>query len=180
MTAFPHVASTTASTRAVPWAVDVLGVAGLLFTAALIRIPLPFTPVPVTLQTLVILVVPFLLGRERATAGIMLYLLLGMAGQSAGFSLLAVGSTATYGYLAGFLLAPWILIAFPRTAVGIAGAMLTASVVILTLGSLWLCFLLGCSFSHALILGFLPFVAGDLAKLVIAYKGVQGTLLRRC
>ena len=99
MTTFPHVASTTASARAVPWAVDVLGVAGLLFTAALIRIPLPFTPVPVTLQTLVILVVPFLLGRERATAGIMLYLLLGMAGQSAGFSLLAVGSTATYGYL---------------------------------------------------------------------------------
>jgi len=179
MTTFYPVASTSASTRAVPWAVDVLGVAGLLFTAALIRIPLPFTPVPVTLQTLVILVMPFLLGRERTTAGIVLYLLLGMAGQSAGFSLLAVGSTATYGYLAGFLLAPWILTSFPRSAVGIAGAMLTASVVVLALGSLWLRFLLGCSLGHALIMGFLPFIAGDMVKLVIAYKGVQGALFRR-
>ena len=169
----------TASTRTAPRAVDVLGVTGLLFTAALVRIPLPFTPVPVTLQTLVILVVPFLLGRERATAGIVLYLLLGMAGQSAGFSLLAVGSTATYGYLTGFLLAPWILTAFPRSAAGIAGAMLTASLVILMLGSLWLRFMLGGSFGHALTVGFLPFVAGDMVKLIIAYKGVQGARFGR-
>ena len=169
MTTFYPVASTSASTRAVPWAVDVLGVAGLLFTAALIRIPLPFTPVPVTLQTLVILVMPFLLGRERTTAGIVLYLLLGMAGQSAGFSLLAVGSTATYGYLAGFLLAPWILTSFPSN--GYCGAMLT-SVVVLALGSLWLRFLLGCSLGHALIMGFLPFIAGY-SRLVIAYKGYR-------
>lgn len=180
MTTLPNVAPALAPARSVPWTVDVLGVAGLLFAAALIRIPLPFTPVPVTLQTLVILVVPFLLGRERAMAGIALYLLLGMAGQSAGVSLLAVGSTATYGYLAGFMLAPWILTAFPRSAAGIAMAMLLASLLILMFGTLWLRFLLGCSLSHALVIGFLPFLAGDMVKMVVAFKAVQTALPRRC
>lgn len=159
--------------RSVPWLVEVLGIAGLLFVGALFRVPLPFTPTPVTLQTLVVLTVPFLSGRGRALSGIALYLVLGLVAQGAGVSLFAVGSSATYGYLAGFLLAPLVMHPFPRTAAGIALAMLLASLMILLLGTLWLWFLLGGAFSHALALGFAPFVVGDAVKAGMAYALVK-------
>lgn len=156
-----------------PWVAEVLGIAGLLFVSALVRVPLPFTPTPITLQTLVVLTVPFLSGRGRALSGIALYLVLGLVAQGAGVLLFAVGSSATYGYLAGFLLAPLVMYPFPRTATGIALAMLLASLVILLLGTLWLWFLLGGAFSHALALGFAPFVVGDAVKAGIAFALVK-------
>lgn len=165
--------SPVAQARSVPWPMEVLGIAGLLFIGALVRVPLPFTPTPITLQTLVVLTVPFLSGRGRALSGIALYLFLGLTAQGAGFSLFAVGSSATYGYLAGFLLAPLVMHPFPRTAIGIALAMFLASLIILLFGTLWLWFLLGGAFSHALALGFVPFVAGDSIKAGIAYALVK-------
>lgn len=159
--------------RSVPWVADVLGVAGLLFAGALVRLPLPFTPAPLTLQTLVVLAAPFLLGRDRALSGIALYLFLGVSAQMAGYSLFAVASTATYGYLLGFFLAPLVMGLFPITARGTAAAMAVASGLILLLGTLWLQVLLGCSFIQALAIGAAPFLVGDLIKVGIAYKLVH-------
>lgn len=172
-TYFPLVSSLTQA-HVVPWPVEVVGIAGLLFLSALVRVPLPFTPAPITLQTLVVLTAPFLSGRERSFSGIALYLFLGLTAQGAGFSLFAVGSSATYGYLAGFLLAPLVMAPFPRTSAGIALAMFLASFTILLLGTLWLWFLLGGAFPHAFTLGFAPFVVGDVLKAGMAYGVVRG------
>ena len=175
-----HPLSTSLAARqSTPWLADVLGVAGLLFIGAQARIPLPFTPAPLTLQTLVVLAAPFLLGRDRALAGILAYLFLGLTAQVAGVFLFAAASTATYGYLAGFLLAPLVMHLFPRSARGVAAAMALASLVILMLGTLWLQLLLNLSFLQAVAIGMAPFLAGDLIKLALAYKLVLVLNARR-
>ncbi len=150
------------------FALDALGVAGLLYLGALTRIPLPFTPTPLTLQTLVVLVAPYLLGRNRAFAGIALYLALGMTTHITGVALFAAASGVTYGYLVGFLLAPLLMARFPRTPAGVAAATTAAAAMILILGAVWLHFFLGVSWGHALALGAVPFIPGDLLKVAAA------------
>lgn len=145
---------------------EIMGVAGLIYLGALVRVPLPFTPVPVTLQTLVVLSAPALLGRNRAFAGILLYIVAGLAGSP----LFAAPSAATLGYLAGFLTAPWIICAFRRTPAGLGAGMAAASLFILAAGSLWLQVFAGLSLSQALALGAAPFLAGDLIKAGVAWK----------
>lgn len=155
------------------FAADVLAVAGLMYLGALARIPLPFTPAPLTLQTFVVLTAPFLLGKERALCGIAAYILLGLTANLTGVTMFALASGATYGYLAGFLLAPAIMSYFPRSRVGIPTAMIAASATILLLGTLWLQVFLGISFAQALALGVLPFLPGDAVKLLLAWALVS-------
>ncbi len=152
---------------------DVLAVAGLLYLGAIVRIPLPFTPAPLTLQTFVVLTVPFLVGRERALFGIAAYIFLGLTAHITGVSLFALASGATYGYLAGFLLAPAVIGRFPRSNFGVFAAMFFASVIILLLGAFWLQIFLGISFGQALAVGALPFIPGDAVKLLLAWAFVS-------
>ncbi len=145
-------------------ALEILGVAGLLALGALLRVPLPFSPVPVTMQTFCVLIAPFLTRPGRAAAGIGLYVTLGLAGAP----LFAVTGGATLGYLAGFVAAPWIVMAFRRMAWG----MLAAMGVIYALGAVWLSAWLGASLLHAIVVGVLPFLPGDLLKLIAAHQCV--------
>ncbi len=147
---------------------DALGVTGLLYLGALTRIPLPFTPTPLTLQTLVVLAAPYLLGRNRAFAGIALYIFLGLTAHVTGVALFAAASGVTYGYLAGFLAAPLVMTRFSRTPVGVATAMTAASALILLMGAVWLRVYLDISFAQALVLGVAPFLPGDLIKIMLA------------
>ena len=149
--------------------VDVLAVAGLMTLGAWIRLPLPFTPVPLTLQTLPVLVAAFLVGRNRAMAGALLYMVLGLAGAP----VLAVGATfgLTFGYLVGFAAAPWVAVRFHSPLAGLA----VATAVILGMGAAWLSLITGCSPVDAVRLGALPFVPGDLFKAVVAYAIIRGT-----
>ena len=149
--------------------VDVLAVAGLMTLGAWIRLPLPFTPVPLTLQTLPVLVAAFLVGRNRAMAGALLYMVLGLAGAP----VLAVGATfgVTFGYLVGFAAAPWVAVRFRSPLAGLA----VATAVILGMGAAWLSLITGCSPVDAVRLGALPFVPGDLFKAVVAYAIIRGT-----
>ena len=139
---------------------DVCGVAGLVALGALIRIPLPFSPVPVTLQTFSVLLAAALVSRERATAGIGLYVALGLLGAP----LFAVASGATLGYLIAFLLAPQIVSRFRSPLAGMAAA---TSLVYL-LGAAWLCHWMQLSPVAAVTVGVLPFIPGDLLKLIAA------------
>ena len=143
-------------------ALEILGVAGLLTVGALLRVPLPFSPAPITMQTFCVLIAPFLTRPGRATAGIGLYVALGLAGAP----LFAVTSGATLGYLAGFVAAPWIVRAFRRTVWG----MLAAMGVIYALGVLWLSAWMGASMLQAVMVGVLPFLPGDLLKLIAAHQ----------
>ena len=82
-----------------------LGMVVLTALAAQIRIPLPFTPVPITLQVLVVLAAGYLLTPLAAAGGMALYLGLGAAGVplfSGGLAGLGVLGGFTGGYLLSY------------------------------------------------------------------------------
>ena len=153
-----------------------LVISGSLFVAGMaqVRIPLPFSPVPITGQTFAVLVVGATLGSRRGAASLALYLLQGMlglpffAGGARGLSIL-LGPTG--GYLVGFVIAASLvgLLAtrgLDRRVPSAMLAFLTGEIVIYMFGVTWLSFYLG--FQHAITAGFLPFLAVDAIKLVAA------------
>lgn len=140
-------------------------VAALALTAHA-RVYLPLSPVPVTLQTFVVLLAGPLLGWRKASAAVLAYLLLGLAG--APFFTASAGITA--GYLAAFLAAPWVVTRFDRPVVGMAAA----TGLIYLLGAGWLMTALGLSPVQAIAGGVLPFVAGDVVKLAGAAALARG------
>jgi biotin transport system substrate-specific component len=163
----------------VAWRVALV-VAGSLLVAALARVEvhLPFTPVPITGQTLGVLLVGAALGPGPGAASMGLYLLEGaaglpfFAGGEAGWSLLRAGS-ATGGYLWGFVLAAalvgWLARrGWDRSFRTAVGAMLLGEVVIYALGVPWLANALDVGLGRALALGLYPFVVGDVLKVLAA------------
>ena len=153
----------------------VVGFALLTAAAAQIRIPLPFTPVPVTGQTFAVLLAGAALGSKAGAASQGLYLALGLvfpfyAGGASGWAH-ATGSTG--GFLLGFIAAAWVVGALAerrqdRSVATAVPAFLTATVVIDLLGVPWLAHVLGVSWVRAAELGVAPFVIGDLLKVVLA------------
>jgi biotin transport system substrate-specific component len=140
-------------------ALEILAVAGLMTLAAWVRIQTPFTPVAFTMQTLVVLVSPFLVGWRRATAGMLLYVSVGMFGAP-----ILAHFGVSFGYLAAFCFAPAIVAAFRRPLPG----MLAAMALIYVMGAGWLMFWTGVSLQAAVLAGVAPFLAGDAVKLVAA------------
>src|SRR5215510_1075404 len=100
--------------RAVHWIQEiVIIVSASLFVAlcARITIPLPFTPVPLTLQNFGVLLVGLLLGSRKGFAALILYLVEGMSGLPV-FNPTGPGGIAQlFGVTGGFLLA-YPLVAF--------------------------------------------------------------------
>ena len=141
---------------------DIIAVAGAVALGAWARIPLPFSPVPVTLQTLPVLLAGFAVGRFRATAGLLLYLGLGLAGAP----IFATSFGVTLGYLLGFVAVPSIVTRFRNPAVGL----IVGSLVVYATGATWLCLSLGRSPFEAFMLGVVPFFPGDVLKVVAAYR----------
>jgi len=151
-------------------------VGGSLFVAALaqIRIPLPFTPVPVTGQTLGVLVVGAALGARKGAASLLLYFLIGLSGLpvfAGGTSGLAVLMGPTAGYLVGFVAAAYLtgMLAargYDRRIPSALLAFLAGEVVIYLFGVAWLSTFLG--FGRAIQAGLLPFLVGDALKLAAA------------
>lgn len=149
----------------------VVAFAALTALSAQVAIPLPHTPVPITLQTLVVVLAGITLGPRLGTASMAFYLLLGMAGYHV-FALqrwgLATILGATGGYLLGFLLAqPAVgLLARPgrRAWWGVPAAALVGNTVIFACGLLWLKLWLGVDTWRALELGFWPFLPGTALK----------------
>ncbi|MFH0762905.1 MAG: biotin transporter BioY [Candidatus Omnitrophota bacterium] len=142
---------------------------------AFVRIPLPFTPVPITLQTFFVLLCGLFLGRRLAAVTQASYLLLGVLGLpifSGAGSGLAYLFGPTGGYLFGFILAALVAGAFAKFTKG--SFFLTfiilclADLVLLSSGVLWLKVIFGYSFNRLLVIGFIPFVAGDLLKVLAA------------
>jgi biotin transport system substrate-specific component len=157
-----------------------LVVLGSLIVAGLaqISVHLGFTPVPITGQTLGVLLVGGALGAWRGGAALLLYLLEGALGApffasgTHGVSLLKA-SSATGGYLWGFVLAAivtgWLAQRrWDRGVVSALGTFLIGEVIIFTFGVAWLSHALALSSQKALELGLYPFVVGDALKIAIA------------
>jgi biotin transport system substrate-specific component len=168
-------------TRASRLATDALLVVGgslLVAGLAQLSIRLPFTPVPITGQTLGVLLVGASMGAARGTASLLLYLAEGAAGLpffaegKGGWEVLTL-ATPSGGYLFGFVGAA-ALVGFlaqrgwDRSVRSSIGAMLLGEVVIYLCGLPWLAASLGVPAARALELGLYPFVLGDLLKLFVA------------
>lgn len=138
-----------------------------------VKIPLPFTPVPLTLQTYFVLLTGAVLGSSYGLISQGFYLAVGVIG----LPWFAFGGGpdyllgATGGYLLSYLLVTPLLgrKLGNRPSLRVAFAwMLLASSVILVAGTLWLAAATGVSISRAVWLGLLPFVAGDILKAAAA------------
>jgi biotin transport system substrate-specific component len=148
---------------------EMLAVAGAVALAALIRFG---EPVPVTLQTLPVLLVGFAVGPKRATGGLALYLAMGLCGVPVFASSVALGKT--FGFLVAFLAVPTITSRFSKSpALGLA----VASAVIYALGSLWFSMFTGMPWATTLTYTVLPFIGWDVVKAAVAYKLIP--LVRR-
>lgn len=143
--------------------------------SAFVRIPLPFTPVPFTLQTFFVLLSGALLGRRLGVFTQVSYLLLGLTGFQVftGFgsgSVYLLGPTG--GYIVGFILASFFIGSLfsegKHSRWNTLLKFLGADFIILLSGMFWLKISLSCSFSQAFLLGFLPFIPGDLLKVMFA------------
>ena len=156
-------------------------IAGFALLTALLaqwQIHLPFTPVPVTGQTLGVLLAGAALGSRAGAASQGLYWMLGAiglpfyAGGTGGWEH-ATGSTA--GYLAGFLVAAWVVGRLAesrqdRRVLTSIPAMLTGSAIIYGFGITWLMISLETDLAQAIALGFHP---------VRAWRSHQGRRRRR-
>ena len=161
-------AATSAVTKAA------LVVFGSLLLAVSAQFKIPLYPVPVTGQTLVVLLIGMTYGPRLGGITVAAYLFEGalglpvFAGGAAGVAVL-MGPTA--GYLFGFLLAA-IAIGYlaerglGRTVVSTIAAMVIGNCVIYLCGALWLANFIG--FGQAIAAGVLPFLYGDALKLVVA------------
>lgn len=168
-------------TARLPWVTDVaLVVAGsaLMALLAQLEVKLPFTPVPVTGQTLGVLLVGGALGSVLAGAALLLYLAWGAiglpvyAGGESGIEYLGFG-TPSAGYLWGMVIAAvligWLAEKRWDRGVGSAiGAFLLGEIVIFTIGVGWLANSIGVPVEKALELGLYPFVVGDILKVLLA------------
>lgn len=147
-----------------------------LFTAvsAKIRILLPFTPVPITGQTLAVLITGTILGSRMGTLSILIYLLAGIAGiplfsgKSAGMAYLL---SPTGGYLIGFLIAAYVMGKLAergsdQSIISCIPMMLLGELIIYTFGLLWLVHFV--PMDKLLMTGLIPFIPGDLIKLALA------------
>ena len=149
-----------------------------------LSIPLPFSPVPLTLTNLVIMVTAYLLGPRLAGISCLLYLLLGIAGLpvfSAYGSGIAKVIGPTGGYLVGFLpLSPAAGAIFEYMEKPVLRIALLAAATLFLLylpGTAWLAFQAGLTFSQALFMGVIPYIPGDILKIILAV--VLGPVLSR-
>ena len=156
-------------------------VLGSIFLAVMSQINVTFYPVPMTLQTLAVMLIGVTFGFRLAAATLFLYLIEGFVGLPvfAEFkSGPAVFLAGTGGYLIGFLVAAAVMGFFADRGLtkswpGMVGTLLVGEIVIFGMGIAYLAYLYG--FDKALEYGLYPFVLADLVKMGLALllgKGV--------
>ena len=164
--------------RALTWAQQAALVVGASIFVALcarVTLPLPFTPVPLTMQNFGVLLVGLMLGRRRGFAALTLYLAEGLAGMPV-FNPTGPGGLAqllgpTGGYLFAYpfvaALAGWIMERGPRTFFRAVAAGVLAETLLFASGISWLVVFTH-SFAKALRFGFYWFVFAEIIKVMLA------------
>lgn len=140
-----------------------------------IAIPLPFSPVPVTGQSLAIMLAGSILTPRQAALSITIFLMIGLAGVpvfaggTSGFGVLA-GPRGGYliGWLVGAVTIALLKGQSPSVRRLAAANLIGGIVIIYTTGVLWLNAVTGVGLQKALMMGALPFIPGDLFKVCIA------------
>lgn len=169
--------------RKVALALGMACVTGLL---AQVRIPLGFTPVPVTGQNLGVLASGVALGPWFGALSILFYLALGACGvpwfqgHEGGAQYLL--HSPTLGYLVGFVVVAFLVGRLTQNHLSLRGfwgqvwLMSTGMMIILALGASYLGLAFNMTFSDAMTKGVVPFLVGDLMKAALA-AGVAAAVL---
>jgi biotin transport system substrate-specific component len=153
--------------------------AALTAAGAYIQIPIPFSPVPFTLQVLFVLLAGSMLKSKWGSLSMIVYALLGIAGLpvfSGGSSGIGVILGPTGGYIIGFILAAYVIGKLSektennsrRRFVINAFNMSIGILVIYTCGVFQLMMVAEMGFSTAFALGVLPFLPGEILKTAVA------------
>ena len=161
----------------------VLVTSGAALTAVMAQIAVPLYPVPITGQTLAVLLVGSTLGASRGMLSMVLYMLLGVVGlpvftdASSGFSVLA-GTTG--GYIIGFIFAAgltgWLAQRnWDKKFLGAAVSFLGGTVVTFAFGLAWLAIATGGTLEQVLLWGLYPFIIGGVIKAAIAAAIIPST-----
>ena len=140
-----------------------------------LSVPLPISPVPISFTNLAIYFSVMLLGWKRGTISYLIYLLIGLVGVPV-FSAFTSGPAKllgpTGGYLIGFILMAAISGFFVEKFEGKRGmyflGMLLGTVITYAFGTAWLAYEAGLSFTAALAMGVLPYIPGDVVKMLLA------------
>ena len=166
----------------------VLAIAATVFVGlcAHISLPLPFTPVPLTLQNFAVILVGLFLGPVTGFSAMVLYLAEGALGlpvftpQSAGGVAHLIGPSA--GYLFAYPLAAaaagWVVTMLQAVTTRFRAALIAstvASLPIFLLGAFWLSHLLHLTPASAWTLAVAPFIPGEIVKITAA-AGIFSTL----
>jgi biotin transport system substrate-specific component len=142
---------------------------------AFVRIPLPFTPVPLTLQTFFVLLSGALLGAGCGAMSQLGYIMLGLSGLPV-FAGANFGAAylfgPTGGYLIGFVLASFMIgraIKYCKNNFFlILLTFILADLLLLLSGVFWLKLIFGYPTSRLFLIGLIPFLPGDILKATAA------------
>jgi len=140
-----------------------------------LSIVIPFSPVPISLTNFAVCLSVLLLGMKRGTLVTLVYLFIGFVGVPV-FSAFTGGPGKligpTGGYLIGFvflaLIAGYAVDRFPGKIGWTILGMAVGTIVLYGLGTSWLAYTAGLTFSQALLAGVIPFIPGDIIKIALA------------
>ena len=146
-------------------------------------IPIPVSPVPLSLTNFAVYITVYTLGMKSGTVSVLVYLCLGTAGLPV-FSSFSGGlgklAGPTGGYLIGFiflaLIQGFLMKAFPGKNTAAVIGMILGMAVCYLFGTAWLAIQMGLTFPAALSIGVLPYLPGDGVKIIIA--AIAGPKLR--
>ena len=153
----------------------------LIAIGAFISIPLPISPVPIVLQNFFVLLAGLMLPAGWAFLSVTVYLLIGALGMpvfAGGTGGLAHFLGPSGGYLLSYIaVAPAVSILSGRNRSWLLLSLssVTGVAIMYVCGVPWLARVLELDFHHALMVGALPYLPGDLVKVVLAVLVIRGT-----
>lgn len=155
-------------------AVGIIVAAGVLALASQFALPVPGTPVPITLQPMIVVLAGLMLGPVDAAVAMLMYLMAGAAGLPVFAPMGAPGMLRLLGPTGGYLLAYPVAAAFAglfgvREKSFVTRALAAeAGMLVLYLGGLLQLAAISGSVATAAIIGVVPFVAADAVKALVA------------
>lgn len=151
---------------------------GALFTAYAAQLVIPMWPVPITAQTLAVLLVGSVLGATRGAISLIVYFSMGAAGMPVFSAATSLSFGPTFGYLVGFVAAAAAVgylseRGWHKSVAGVLGSFAIANSIIYLFGLPWLAFVLGNlgapnDLAAVTAAGLAPFIVGDVLKMILA------------
>ena len=151
---------------------------GAVLTAYAAQLVIPMWPVPITAQTLAVLLVGSVLGATRGAISLIVYFSMGAVGLPVFSAATSLSFGPTFGYLVGFIAAAALVgylsqRGWHKSVSGVLGSFAIANSVIYLFGLPWLAFALGSlgaadDLASVAAAGFAPFIIGDVIKMTLA------------